>query len=71
MKDSEAMTEANMKPFEQPLVLSPEEEFRQFCEGRLEGLELTEEDSALETYRLAMELGLKKLKGENNEEVES
>jgi|SaaInlStandDraft_1057018.scaffolds.fasta_scaffold04743_2 hypothetical protein len=55
------MDEPTMTPFEQALVQSPLEEFRIFSQSRIEGLELTEEESSLESYRRAMELGLQAL----------
>jgi len=55
-----------MTLFEQPIVQTPLEEFRQFTATRLEGLEITEEEASLEVYRRAVEMGLNILKAEKS-----
>lgn len=57
-----------MPLLDQFLISPPEQEFLSFCEHRLEGLELTEDENTMALYREAKDLGLKELK---NKEVQS
>ena len=51
-----------MPLLQQFLISPPEQEFLRFCEHRLEGLELTEDETKMQLYKEARELGLRKLK---------
>ena len=50
-----------MPILEQFLVTPTEQEFLNFCNQRMEGLQLTEDDATIEIYRKAIQLGLKEL----------